>query len=713
MMWNFNNIDEMIKLAAKKQLIIMRGVSGSGKSTTAQSLGGNVYGTDEFFGKTKEEYAKNFNPDLLIEAHAKNADRVEEAMQRQESPIIVDNTNVNDFEMKSYVLLADKYGYDVSFKESTAPHWNLKPGMSEEEKEKLIQVLVEKNQHGVPEEVIRNKINSWDFLDYNDKESVLNRIRNSTAPWEEKQAQVRLAAEKINIPLSNDILKLLEVLQSKGNQALIVGGAVRDAIMGFEPKDIDIEVYGTDYDSLQDFLSTYGKTDLVGKAFGVIKWRDSAGNDYDFSIPRRDSKVTDNTNQRGRGISSEFDINITPKEAASRRDFTMNSLAYNPLTHELLDFFGGVQDINNKILRHTSPAFSEDPLRVLRGMQFSARFDLTLAPETAELAKQLKDSKLVKERLSEEWMKLFTKGKKPSKGIQYLIDTEWIDNYPELKALFETPQHPDHHPEGSAGVHTLMVSDVAAELADEDGLKGDDRAAVIIAAMCHDIGKPLTTITEDGKIKSPGHQSAGVGVANQFLQSIGIKKDIIKRVLPLVEYHMTHLDYKPKSKKTNVRQLSRKLQPSTIQDLERIMKSDSLGRALTDRQLHQMAVQLVEDAKNEGVYTNPLDKILLGRDVLERFPFVQPGKELGEILAKVDMKYLKKEIDSKEEAFVYADKLLMDAFSFVNGNELFEIGYRDSQIRDIKTDIWNKQKNNEINSREEAINYARQKISII
>jgi tRNA nucleotidyltransferase (CCA-adding enzyme) len=516
---------------------------------------------------------------------------------------------------------------------------------------------------------------------------------------------IKKAAEKINIPLSSDIIKLLEVLQSKGHDALIVGGAVRDAIMGFEPKDIDIEVYNIDYDSLQDFLSTYGKTDLVGKAFGVIKWRDSEGNDYDFSIPRRDSKVNDITNQKGRGISSEFDINITPEEAASRRDFTMNSLAYNPLSHQLYDFFGGVEDIENKVLRHTSPAFAEDPLRVLRGMQFSARFDLTLAPETAEMAKQLKDSKLVKERLSEEWMKLFTKGKKPSKGIQYLIDTEWIDNYPELKKLTETEQHPEHHPEGNVMNHIMLSADVAAEIADEEGLKGDNRASVLIAAITHDIGKPETTIVEDGKIKSPGHQSAGVPIAKQFLESIGIKNDIIKKVLPLVEYHMVHLDYKPKSKKTNVRQLSRKLSPATIQELERIMKADSLGRALTDNQLHQMAVQLIQDAKEEGVYDNPLDKILMGRDILEKYKFIKPGKELGEILAEVDMKYLRKEINTKEDALNYADKLLMNKYIFINGNELIALGIDQMQIKDIKNDIWEKQKNNEILSKQDAINY--------
>src|SRR5438045_9355299 len=125
-------------------------------------------------------------------------------------------------------------------------------------------------------------------------------------------------------------------LGQAGFRALVVGGAVRDALLGHDAKDIDIEVYGVSYDRLAEILSTHGRVDLVGISFGVIKFTPSGGHTYDFSIPRRDSK----TGRSHRDFLSTFDQSITPREAASRRDFTINAMAYDPLTTELLDFFG-------------------------------------------------------------------------------------------------------------------------------------------------------------------------------------------------------------------------------------------------------------------------------------------------------------------------------------------------------------------------------------
>ena len=190
----------------------------------------------------------------------------------------------------------------------------------------------------------------------------------------------------LNIEMSPKVLSILSQLNANGSKALAVGGSVRDAIKGENPKDIDIEVYNIDYDSLSALLKQHGRVDLVGKKFGIIKFTEpGTGDTYDFSIPRRDNKI----GIGHRGFKTTFDPTITPKDAAARRDFTVNALAYDPLEGVVHDYFGGVQDLNNGVLRATSEAFAEDPLRVLRGMQFAARFDMKLDPETAKMCQRM------------------------------------------------------------------------------------------------------------------------------------------------------------------------------------------------------------------------------------------------------------------------------------------------------------------------------------
>src|SRR5712692_9969835 len=157
----------------------------------------------------------------------------------------------------------------------------------------------------------------------------------------------------------------VRALAAQGYRAVVVGGAVRDALLGLRPKDFDFEVYGIAYDKLAGLLVHLGRIDLVGKSFGVVKLA-SGGASYDFSVPRRDNKI----GLHHRDFRATFDENITPREAASRRDFTINAMAWDPLTGEVLDFFHGREDLKSRTLRATSEAFAEDPLRVLRGMQF-------------------------------------------------------------------------------------------------------------------------------------------------------------------------------------------------------------------------------------------------------------------------------------------------------------------------------------------------------
>ena len=505
----------------------------------------------------------------------------------------------------------------------------------------------------------------------------------------------------LDIPIPENCINILKDLLSKGHKALIVGGAVRDSILGYQSKDIDIEVYGINYDNLTKILGPYGKVDLVGKAFGVIKLTDGTGQDYDFSIPRRDSKPENNANQlgenlgnRGRGIQTEFDPNIEPKEAASRRDFTFNALAYDPLTKELHDYFGGVEDIENKIMRATSEQFAEDPLRVLRGMQFAARFGFDLEPGTAKMASTLKDQPLVIERVSEEWMKLFSKGKYPSKGLQHLIDTEWIDNYPELKGLVDVPQDPEWHPEGDLWSHTGHCLDAAVKIADREGLKGDDRVAIIASVLGHDLGKATEGVTKteikDGKerITSKGHDAASGPLTQSFLERIGIKKKIIEKAVPLAEAHMIHIDYNRGSKKANVRQIAEKIYPATIKELMMVIESDHSGRPPLPGGLPENAQGISDDAMNENAYEGTVPPLIQGRDIMH---FIKGrGPIIGEILREVRKKQLEGGIVTKDQAVQHAMGIAMRKENPINGKDVLDVigGPGGPHIKDILTLGW-------------------------
>ena len=516
---------------------------------------------------------------------------------------------------------------------------------------------------------------------------------------------------ELNIPIPKTCFEIISHLKSQGYLSLIVGGAVRDSFLGIKSKDIDVEVYGLDYNTLTNILEPFGKIDLVGKKFGIIKITDKEKNTYDFSIPRRDNKI----GKGHKGFNVEFDQSITPKEAASRRDFTVNSLAYNPISKTVYDFFGGIEDLNNKVLRATSPAFAEDSLRVLRGMQFSSRFGFDIEPETAKMCASLKHEPLVIERVSEEWMKLFTKGKYPEKTLQYLIDTEWIDNYPELKMIVGVPQDKEWHPEGTVDAHLSISIQQAARIADRDNLKGDERAVILLSALCHDLGKSTTTQTEikDGKerITSKGHDIESADLARSFMDRIGIKKEISAQVIPLVKMHMFHLDYDSTSKKANVLQLADRIYPATIEQLEKMIEIDHSSRPPLPGGVPDEAQQMVNHAREKNVYKGKSEPLIQGRDIMYLFPF--PGPAVGETLKYVRNLQLQGIIRTPEEAIKRADEYAMKKSLFINGDDILSIirEYYNPEIKggpfvgEVLKKIWELQKTNKIKDREEALSY--------
>ena len=445
------------------------------------------------------------------------------------------------------------------------------------------------------------------------------------------------------------LLKILEGSPKLG-QAFLVGGCVRDALLDLPQKDFDIEVFGLDYPEFASELSRFGRTDLVGRSFGVIKLTVPSGETYDFSLPRRDSKV----GPGHKGFSIEFDPAITLPEAASRRDFTINALMFNPRTGELLDFFGGRVDLEKRTLRHTSPAFIEDPLRVLRGMQFASRFALQAAPETISLCRQIKDRyrELAVERVREEWWKWAAKSKLPSAGLKVLAETGWIENFPEFNAIRGVPQEPEWHPEGDVFVHTCHCCDAMAALPQWQNADEESRVVYLLSVLAHDFGKAVSTTTElrDGRprIVSPGHEMQSVALAEAFCARIDLPLGLRKRILPLVANHMI-----PKQVMSDraIRRLSHRLEPENIQGLTLMMTADASGRPPLPTGAPAMAAHLLERAAELRVAEAAPRPVLLGRQLLE--VGMLPGRPVGEILDRAYEAQLEGKFDDLKGALMW------------------------------------------------------------
>jgi tRNA nucleotidyltransferase (CCA-adding enzyme) len=378
--------------------------------------------------------------------------------------------------------------------------------------------------------------------------------------------------------LPEDLRAVLEAVRRIGRPRL-VGGCVRDWLLGLEPKDFDVEIAGTNFEQLHAALAPFGATDVVGRSFGVIKLR-LAGGETDFSLPRRESKI----GAGHRGFTITPDPTISDAEAAARRDFTLNAIAYDPVAGSIIDPLGGVADLRAKILRHASPAFADDPLRVLRAFQLAARFDFSLAPETAALGRNMAGTfaELPAERVWGEWEKWAVKSVKPSRGLAVLEETDWLKHFPEVAVLRGTPQEPEWHPEGDVFTHTQLCLDALVQLAEWPAVDAMRRRYLALAVLAHDFGKPATTARAErrGQLRwvSPGHESAGGPLAETFLARLGAPHELIGFVRPLVVHHLAHHHGRTEFTDPSVRRLARRLAPATIDDLCLVMLADHGGR---------------------------------------------------------------------------------------------------------------------------------------
>ncbi len=322
---------------------------------------------------------------------------------------------------------------------------------------------------------------------------------------------------------------LADKIAQMGGRAYYVGGFVRDRLQGIENKDIDIEVHGITPDALEEILSLIGGYISAGKSFGVYKL---AHHSIDVAMPRKETL----TGKGHRDFKIDVDPFIGTKKAANRRDFTVNAIMQDVITGELIDHFGGQSDLKNGILRHINDsAFGEDPLRVLRGAQFTARFNFEIAPETIELCRKIDLTTLSSERIFDELKKALLKSDKPSVFFENLkIMNQLTFWFPEVEKLIGIPQHSVHHKEGDVWTHTMMVLDECAKVRD----KAEYPLYFMLSGLVHDFGKIVSTEFIKGDYHAYRHEIEGNDIVRAFLKRITNENTLLCYVLNMTRLHM-------------------------------------------------------------------------------------------------------------------------------------------------------------------------------
>ncbi|HYN09429.1 MAG TPA: hypothetical protein VES67_18745 [Vicinamibacterales bacterium] len=469
--------------------------------------------------------------------------------------------------------------------------------------------------------------------------------------------------------MTSEVLSLARAIatavREAGGRALLVGGWVRDDLMGLPPKDLDLEVFGLAADRLRPLLERLGHVETVGESFAVFKVVAPNGSGepsdvrlrqdaIDVALPRRESK----SGRGHKGFLVEGDPDLSFEEAARRRDFRINAISRDPLTNEIVDPFDGRRDLEERRLRVVDPnTFGDDSLRVLRALQFAARFELEVPEETRSICRSIPLDDLPAERIWGEVEKLLLQARRPSIGLALALDLGVVSRlWPELQALVGCPQEPEWHPEGNVWVHTLMVVDEAR--AHIDDLGRGPAVAMMLGALCHDLGKPETTAVIDGRIRSPGHEEGGVAPATRLLDRLNVHSldgyDVRRAVLGLVAHHLKPSAFRKALTPVSDGAFRRLALKVDLELLARFAKADCHGRSGS---FDCSAMDwFLERARALGVEHAAPSPLVMGRHLIDLG--VTPGPAMGDLLKRVYERQLDGDVRTLEEGLVVARDLL-------------------------------------------------------
>ncbi len=462
-----------------------------------------------------------------------------------------------------------------------------------------------------------------------------------------------------NLQTSSIPTVLMEIalqIQKEQGRLTIVGGWVRDTLLGIPSTDYDLEVYGLNQESLMTILSPFGKPNWVGKAFGVFTMN-IQGEIYDFAFPRKEAK----TGVGHKGFEVQFDPFLSFEEAASRRDFTINAMGLGIPERKLIDPHKGKDDLKKGLLKHVSSAFSEDPLRALRAVQFAARFELNIEPKTQELCAIQPLEELPAERIFEEIKKLLLKSKKPSLGLEWLRRMNLLRYFPELEALIGVQQDPEWHPEGDVWVHNNMVVDEAAIVRDTEIEPNTDQTefekiTLMLGALCHDFGKPKCTFLKEGRWRSPAHDVMGERPTRSFLKRMTRDHKLIEQVVAFVREHLKPAllyNVRNEVKPSAFKRLALKV---NIKKLVQVAKADHFGRTTPDaiRREFPAGEWLLKQSESLDVLEKKPTAFLTGKMLIQLG--VKPGPHMGTLIQESFELQLEGELKSIEDVCHWAKK---------------------------------------------------------
>jgi poly(A) polymerase len=426
---------------------------------------------------------------------------------------------------------------------------------------------------------------------------------------------------------------ICDALQAAGFHAFLVGGCVRDLLLGREPADYDVSTSATP----EQVLRLFPDGITVGAQFGVIL------------VPREGVKVEVATFRSDVGYTDgrhpdQVVFANSAEEDVKRRDFTINGLVMRHNTAEILDFVDGQADLRAGIIRaigEPDGRFAEDKLRMLRAVRFAARFGYEIEPKTfAAIRKHAREiSQVSAERIRDELTKLLTEGAARS-GFE-LLDSSWLLSIvlPEIAAMQGVEQPPQYHPEGDVWVHTLLML---------EGLPAGCSATLAWGVLLHDVGKPATfrSAKETGdRIRFDRHVEVGLAISKQILGRLRFSNDETEQILSLVEHHMKFKDVgrmRPATLKRFVR-LPRFEEHLTLHRLDCLSSHRNL-------ESYEFVTEFLRTTPPEVV--RPA-RLVTGEDVLGMG--YQPGPLVGKILAAVEEAQLNGELASREDAISFVD----------------------------------------------------------
>ena len=461
--------------------------------------------------------------------------------------------------------------------------------------------------------------------------------------------------------MNADLLRVCEAVRDAGGRALLVGGSARDRLLGLDSIDNDIEVYGLEPARLRTVLEAIGRVNTVGEHFSVYKLvfyrqlpsgaEGSAGDDpttrerfeIDVSLPRRESK----SGKGHRGFVIEGDPAMSFEDAARRRDFTVNAILYDPLTDQTIDPYGGREDLKRRILRAVAAdTFIEDSLRVLRAVQLSARFEMTIEPSTVELCRSIDLSDLPRERIWGEIEKLLTLAANPSIGLNAALDLGVLDKlFPEIRSLV------DRKLEGLASedafAHTGRALDEASILSRD--VSKPARIAVMLATICHELGEPAVVDLQE--------PDKAVDAARAILNLLGLYGmggyDARSQVLALVRERRKPIEFYERRQTTTDGDFRRLAQQVDIDLLFRVAKACAVAHDLARSSGPED--WFIQRARALGVEHGPPAPLLQGRHLLEAG--FEPGPQMGKLLRRVYELQLDGEVTTAEEALAAAQRI--------------------------------------------------------